>query len=35
MAYSDPDPEAIGRKLLIVTAVSAVLFAAIAWVLVS
>jgi len=35
MAYSDPDPTAIGRKLLIVTGISAIVFAAVAYLLVS
>lgn len=32
---STPDPEAIGRTLCIVTAVSAIVFATAAWMLVS
>jgi len=35
MAYSDPDPEVIGRKIFLVTVVSALVFAAAAYVLVS
>lgn len=35
MAYSDPEPEVIGRKLFIATVVSALVFATAAWVLVS
>ena len=35
MAYSDPEPEVIGRKIFLITAVSAVAFAAIAYILVS
>lgn len=35
MAYSDPDPEHLGRKLFLITFVSAVAFAAAAYILVS
>jgi hypothetical protein len=35
MAYSDPDPTAIGRKVFLVTLVSAMVFATAAYLLVS
>jgi hypothetical protein len=35
MAYSNPDPEAIGRKVFIATVVSAIVFATAAYILVS
>jgi hypothetical protein len=35
MAYSDPDPESIGRKIFLVTLVSAMVFASAAYLLVS
>jgi hypothetical protein len=35
MAYSDPDPEVLGRKLFLMTLVSALVFAAAAYMLVS
>ena len=35
MAYSDPDPQVIGRKLFLLTVVGAIVFAAAAYILVS
>jgi hypothetical protein len=35
MAYSDPDPTAIGRKVFLVTLVAAIVYAAAAYLLVS
>ena len=35
MAYSDPDPEQLGRKIFFITFVSAVAFASAAYILVS
>lgn len=35
MAYSDPDPQAIGRSLLLWTIAGAITFAAAAYILVS
>ena len=35
MAYSDPDPEVIGRTIFLVTLVSAIVFASAAYFLVS
>lgn len=35
MAYSDPDPTAIGRKIFLVTLAAAIVYAAAAYLLVS
>jgi hypothetical protein len=35
MAHADVDPQVLGRKIFLMTAISAIVFAGAAWVLVS